>query len=263
MSVILWFNDLPVWQAALILIGGSLTISLVGTAFVRVAFEGRDVDLTNVIGGFKYMFLSQVFAGFVGFLLFGVYDAYDEVRVTVVNEVNALTTLQQFSSTLPEQTRDQLRAGLREYANDVVSVEWQQMRERRGVAGTSAALDDLEYVYGALETTSKKQSEIVKLSRELVTELRNDRGVRMMRSLGSLPYLLWGVALLATAVAIVFPWIFGVVNFNADIVMSTMTIVLLTSVVLVILKLTFPFGSTGIDPGPFQGFLAQFPARGG
>jgi hypothetical protein len=263
MSVILWFNDLPLWQAGLILTGGALLLSLLGTAAARTLFPDREVDLTNVIGGFKYMFLSQVYAGFIGFLLFGVYDAYDEVRANIVNEVNALTSLQQLAASFPEQTREQLRLGLNGYAREVVETEWPQMRARRANAGTAATLDDIEYVYGSLEVASKKQAEIVKLSRELITEIRNDRGERLMRSLGSLPYLLWLVALLATTVAIAFPWVFGAANVNAAVGMSMLSILLMTSVVLVILKLSYPFGTGGIDPTPFAAFQAGLAGRGG
>jgi hypothetical protein len=263
MPVILWFNDLPVWQAALFLTGGAVVISLVGTAVARVMFAERDVDFINIIGGFKYMFLSQVYAGFIGFLLLGAYDVFDEVRVTMVSEANALTSLQQLAGSLPEQTRNQLRTSLNDYAREVVDVEWPQMRVRSANAGTSSSLDDLEYVYGSLEVATAKQGEIVKISRELITELRNSRGVRMMRSLGSMPYLLWLVALLATAVSIVFPWIFAPFNVNAAMLMSILGILLMTSVVLVILKLTYPFGTGGVDAMPFASFLAQFAGRGG
>ena len=36
--------------------------------------------VNNIIGGFKYSFLSSVYAGYIGLLLFGVYQKYDDVR---------------------------------------------------------------------------------------------------------------------------------------------------------------------------------------
>ncbi|MBI1774054.1 MAG: DUF4239 domain-containing protein [Proteobacteria bacterium] len=264
MPIVLWFNDLPLWQAGLLLIGGALLISLVGTAFTRTFFPERQLSLNNVVGGFQYMFLSNVYAGFIGFLLFGVYDRYDQVRLDMVSEVSALTSLHRLAATFPEGTRAQIRTGLHDYARGVVEVDWPQMRARQGNPSTTATLDDLEYLYGALEVTSKKQREVVKLSHELITEIRNDRGVRMFRSGGSLPSLLWAIALLAMAASIVFPWVFGAPNVNADVLMSTLTIVVMTSIVLVVLKLTFPFGgSAGIAPAPFTAFLSEFPSGGG
>src|SRR5258708_2306523 len=236
MPVILWFNDIPLWQAGLLLTGGALLVSLIGTAITLTFFEERQLSLNNVVGGFQYMFLSNVYAGFIGFLLFGVYDRYDQVRLNMVTEVGALTSLHELAATFPERTGERIRASLHDYANSVVELEWPQMRVRSGNVATSAALDDLEYLYGALEVTSKKQREIVKLSRELITEIRNDRSVRMTRSGGSLPSLLWVIALLAMAVSIVFPWVFGAPNVNADLVMSTLTIVVVTSIVLVVLN---------------------------
>jgi hypothetical protein len=264
MPVILWFNDLPVWQAALLLTGGAFVISLVGTAVARLFFAERQLSLNNVVGGFQYMFLSNVYAGFIGFLLFGVYDRFDQVRLDMVLEVSALASLHQLAASFPDGTRDQIRAGLDDYVRTVVDREWPEMRARRGPVSTTPTLDNLEYLYASLELTSKKQQEVMKLSRELLTEVRDDRSERMFRTAGSLPSLMWAIALLALAVSIVFPWLFGAPNFNADLIMSMLMIVVMTSIVLVVLKLTYPFGGTaGIDPAPFMAYLANTAGRGG
>ena len=258
MAIIFWLNDLPWWQAGMLLTGGAFLLSIVGAAFARVFVEEPQLTLNNVIGGFQYMFLSQVYAGFIGFLLFGVYDRYDAVRTTMVTEVSAMTTLDRLAQAFPEGTRTQIRASLREYGQDVIMIDWPNMQNRSGDISTIAALDDLEYVFGAIEGTSRKQREIVQVSRELVTQLRDDRAARMLRSYGSMPVLLWAVSILATLVAVGVPWVFGTPNVNADIVMSTLTVVMMTAILLVVLKLSYPFGgSGGLSPDPYQAYMAR------
>src|SRR5688572_26158101 len=155
MPIILWFNDLPVWQAGLLITVGGMLLSIVGTAVARLFFAEQQLSLNNVVGGFKYMFLSQVFAGFIGFLLFGVYERLDEVRINIVTEVSALTSLDRLAVVFPEQTQGQIRASLQGYARAVMEADWPQMQHRTGNIPTTPTLDDLEYLFGALEVTSR------------------------------------------------------------------------------------------------------------
>jgi len=84
----------------------------------------------------------------------------------------------------------------------------------------------------------------------------------VLRSLGALPVLLWVVTLTGTAVTIVFPWVFGSPNVNATILMSILSTLLMTSVVLVVLKLSYPFsGSYGILPTPYTAFIRDISAQ--
>ena len=76
------------------------------------------------------MFVAGIYAGFLGFLLLGVYNRYDKVRAAIIDEVNGLTTLDRLAVALPAATTATLRGGLKQYAQDVVTVEWPQLRDR-------------------------------------------------------------------------------------------------------------------------------------
>ena len=166
MAAILWLNDLPLWASAIVLVGGAIALSIIGTAIAGIFF-GEQLSLNNVIGGFKYGFVSEVFAGFLGFLLFGVYDRYDTMRADIVTEVTEITTLDRLAVAFPTATRIQLREGLKDYARQVVDVEWPQLRGRSTRMTAISALDTLDYAYGAVEPTSRKQREVIKYSQEL------------------------------------------------------------------------------------------------
>jgi len=258
MTAIQWLNDLPLWQSVFLLVGGSIFASLIGTVAARAYLGERQLELNNILGGFKYLAMSQVYGAFLGFLLFGAYQRYDQVRTDIVTEANALTTLDRLAGAFPAGARDQFRAALKNYAHEVVEVEWAQMARRDAALGTALPLDTLYYVFSALEATGKKQTELVKRARELVGVVRDMRGVRVLRSTGSLQVLLWVAVITGTSVAIIFPWLFGTSNPAAAFAMSALSIVLMTSVVLVVLKLSYPFGgSGGLQPTPYLAFLGE------
>ena len=67
---------------------------------------------------------------------------------------------------------------------------------------------------------------------------------------------------IGTAVAIILPWSLGSPNVNATMLMSILATLLMASVVLVVLKLSYPFsGSAGLLPEPYIAFIpANTPA---
>ena len=112
MSAVLWLNDLPLWTAALVIIGGTIALSIIGTAVSGLFFGEQALSLNNVVGGFKYMFVAGIYAGFLGFLLLGVYNRYDKVRAAIIDEVNELSTLDRLAVAFPAATTATLRNGL-------------------------------------------------------------------------------------------------------------------------------------------------------
>jgi hypothetical protein len=263
MSAILWLNDLPLELAAAVLVGGSIILSLIGTIVAREFFGAQQLNLNNVVGGFKYLFISGVYAGFLSFLLFGVYNRYDKMRANVVEDVSELTTLDRLATAFPPGTANQLRDALREYARQVVEVEWPQLRNRRANPLTMSALDTLDYIYTSVEPTTPKQRQVINASQKILATMRDQHGLRVLRSFGAMQPLLWVVTIVASAVAIVFPWLFGSPNFGATMLMAILSIILTMSVVLVVLKLSYPFsGTSGIPPTPYLAFINEVSQRG-
>ena len=264
MDAVLWLNDLPIWGAAVFIVGGSIALSIVGTAVAGLFFSQQLLGLNNVTGGFKYMFVAGIYAGFLGFLLFGVFNRYDKVRAAVIEEVSELTTLDRLAIAFPAGTKTTLRDGLKQYAEQVVELEWPLMRARAADPVAMTSFDTLERTYAAVEPITRKQQEVMKFSRKILSGIREKRGVRVLRSLGALHVLLWAVTLAGTAVAIVLPWVLGSPNVNATMLMSILATLLMASVILVVLKLSYPFsGSSGIPPTPYMAFVAEITARGG
>jgi hypothetical protein len=255
MSLIQWLNDLPVGTGAALTIGGGVAIAVLGTIVVNFYVTPAQLVVNNIIGGFRYSFLSAVYAGYIGLLLFGVYQKYDDVRSDIVLETNALTTLDRIAAAFPRATRDQIRKELRDYARSVAVVEWPQMQLRRLSFESSAPLDDLYYTYLAIEPQTEKEISAFQYSLQMLDVVRNNRGNRIRLSFGALTPLLWGVAAAGTLISIIFPWFFGSPTIYAPLMMSTLVAAVTMSVFLVILKLSYPFGGDyGILPNAYVAF---------
>src|SRR5579863_735208 len=257
MGVISWLSDQPLWVTAAVLIGGSVSFGILGRAAAGLYVGERELSLNNIVGGFKYLFLSMVYAGFLGFLLFGVYKRYDAVRTDIVQEVTDLSTLDALAAAFPPATRDQLRRALGAYARRVVNVEWPRLRARNANPVTMNALDTLDAVYAALQPATEKQREVSNYSNKLLASIRDKRSMRVFRSRGTMQILLWVVTIVGTGVSVILPWLFGSPNVNATMLISTLSTLLMASIVLLILELSYPFAGNGISPAPFVDFIRE------
>jgi hypothetical protein len=255
MDLIQWINDLPVGTGFLVTVGGGILLSTLGILIVNYYFTPGQLIVNNIIGGFKYAFLSSVYAGYIGLLLFGVYQKYDDVRSDIIMEVNALTSLDRVAAAFPQATRDEIRKELRDYASQVAEVEWPQMRRRTLGFVSSPSLDNVYYTYLAMEPQTERELAAFQYSLQLLQVVRDNRGHRIRLSFGALTPLLWGVAIVGTLVSMIFPWFFGSPNVYAPILMMVMIGLVTMSVFLVILKLSYPFqGEYGIPPSAYIDF---------
>ena len=77
------------------------------------------------------------------------------------------------------------------------------------------------------------------------------------------PTLVRSIGYLAT-VAIVLPWVMGSANANATMLMSILMTLVMASIVLVVLKLSYPFsGSSGLLPTAYTAFIDEVSGRRG
>ena len=264
MGFVLLLNDLPNWLSAFVVFGGAIALSVGGMVWTRRYFGEAELQLNNFLGGFQYLFISQVFAGFLTFLLYGAYQRYEQVRADIMTEVDSLESLDRLAAGFPEGTRSTLRATLRDYAEHVVAVEWPQLQNRTIDAVSTLPLGTLYYTYASVEPTSKKQQEILRYSRELIAVVQEMRAVRVQRSTGALQPLLWMATASAMLVSIIFPWVFGSANPNAVAVMGVLSVIVTVSIFFVVLKLSYPFNaSSGVQPTPYVAFLSDVRGRGG
>jgi hypothetical protein len=256
MSLFFWLATQPLWIAATIMIGGGVLISVAGTLVVNTLYLPQELIQNNLLGGFKFAFLSSIYAGYLGLLLYGVYQQYEQTRGFIDLEVTQLTQLDRMAVVLPKATRDNIRESLKDYARTVIDVEWPELKRGHGSSEAGAALDNLFYVYLSIQPVTDKEKFVMESSVNSFLQIRENRQHRIRLSGGSLNPLLWGVALLGAVASIIFPWFFGGANITSPILMSTLLAALTMSVLLVILKLSYPFvGEFGILPVSFQAFL--------
>ena len=84
---------LSAWLWSLLLVGGTVLLSIAGTLLVR-RFVGVEVlERHNEVAGFIYAVLGVVYAVLLGFAAITVWERYDRAQASVAQEANDLADL--------------------------------------------------------------------------------------------------------------------------------------------------------------------------
>lgn len=255
-SLPFWLASQPVAQSAVALIGAGVLISLLGHYIVNQYFTVAELEPNNVVGGVKYSFIAEVYAVTVALCLVGSWEIYQNARDTVQREAASMYFLLQavpvYSEPGQEGARQAMEFGVRNYAKAVVEKDWDNMRLGRTVSSSDPEFNLLVRAYLDVEPKSGAQQALQQNTSQWlmqVSELRINRLSSVSRTLTG---LLWLLVLSSTGIVFVFPWFFGSPNQVTQAIMGALASVTMTGVLLVAVKLAYPFaGEALVTPGTF------------
>jgi hypothetical protein len=174
-------------QLAILIIALSVSASLAALlAFQRLLprlrFGPDSSEMGQLYGGAIGAIFSLIFA----LVIVADWQNYDRMSAIVDSEINVLDNLHQRFEGLPDALRTQAQAGLADYVNRVVEVEWPKMADAGRDPGTGRLLADLTTLLlrhqpAGLGDQAARQ--------EMLQLLAQARGLRQDRVKGCMPYL--------------------------------------------------------------------------
>jgi hypothetical protein len=253
----LFLAQLPLRVSVPLVLFLAVSASFLGSWIFNSIFTTDQLTQNNSVGGVKFQFIGEVFAVTLGLALIGAFDHYAHARDAAQKEVSTLQALSRASDAYdqPEQanTRIQMKSTVRNYSRAVVEQEWHSMSfgiKNFQVSQRFREMTDaftLAHPVNAMQEVLQQNT--VEWTRE-VGELRNFRLTTVSRSLIA---LIWIIILFGVAIAICFPWFFGMNGFLSQAAMSALLSAFIALHLIVIVNLAYPFlGDTAISP---EGFL--------
>jgi predicted membrane chloride channel (bestrophin family) len=113
------------WFWSLLLVGGTVLLSIAGTLMVRRLISVEVLERHNEVAGFIYAVIGVVYAVLLGFAAITVWERYDRAQASVEQEANDLADLYRDAQTFPSDTRAQLESQIRDYVRLAVQKESQ------------------------------------------------------------------------------------------------------------------------------------------
>ncbi len=86
-------SDLPVWLAAIFVVGLPTAVAVACSAAVRRQFGFEGLQANNEVAGFKFAVLGVVYAVLLGFAVIVVWEKFHTAEVAVTQEAGVTATL--------------------------------------------------------------------------------------------------------------------------------------------------------------------------
>jgi hypothetical protein len=255
-SLPFWLASMPIGQSAAILVTLGVAISLLGAYVMNRIFTVAELEANNVVAGYKYTAIAEFYAVIIALGLVGAWEIYQNARDTVQREASSLYFLLQAAPTYsqPEQQADRQRmeTSIKDYAKAVVERDWSNMQRGLMVPASDPEFNRLVRAFLDVQPTTAAQQALQQNTAQVVMEMNQLRIQRLSSVSRTLSGIVWVLIALGAFIVVAFPWFFGTVNQLTQAVMGALASVVMTGILLVAVKLAFPFaGEPLVTPAIF------------
>jgi Protein of unknown function (DUF4239) len=254
-----FLTNAPLWLLALVLVGLTSLIAMIGPIIVRKRLSLEQLRTNNEVAGFKFAAIAVIYAVLLGFAVIVVWEKFSEAENDVALEAGAASTIYRLADGIPGESGSAIRAGITAYLQAAIAADWPAMKNGKGSTVATAALNDAYAALLRYEPDEKRGTAIfaeVLHQLDLVTQARR---ARIVVAAGIVPGIVWLVLFGGALITIGFTFFFGTANLRAQTMMTGVLSVLIFSALLVIIAIDHPFaGTVKVDTEPLATVLADF-----
>jgi hypothetical protein len=244
---------MPVWQAAVVVLGVGTLLGVAGPLVLRRLFGLDRLRINNEVAGFKFAVVGVIYAVIVGFATIVVWEKFREAEMAAVQEAGAVAALLRLSDGLEPSAAQHVRDSLNVYLHSVIEDDWPAMNLGRGSAKVPGALDGL---YDTVMPHGQHGPAELAVVQEMLSQLdavTSARRARLSLAQGVVPSVLWLVLFSGGAVTVVFTFFFGSSSLVAQTLMNGLLSFLVAMSLFVIVEIAYPFtGPVSVSPEPLM-----------
>ena len=187
--------------------------SILGLILVRRNVDVETLREDHDVAGFTFGVVGAFYGVVLAFVIVAAWQRFDRADAKAQSEALALSDLYSLSLGFGEPMRGQVIAAVHDYANEVVSQEWDMMAHynyRRSLAGESR----LWHVLLDYEPQNSREQVVLDKSLDAMSELSDARRLRYVYYQEDLPAVVWIIIYIGAAITIGFSYFFNTKNFR-------------------------------------------------
>ena len=252
---------LPTWAALIVTVGGPVLLAMLCGRALHALFTPAEFTTNAVVGAVKYGFIVEIYAVVAALALVGAWDGYQTARDTLQKEASGLYMLalsvDTFSGAEFAPARGEMRSAIRGYASTVVSSDWPAMQAGTPSQASDTAFQRLTRTFLDLNGRTPGQQALQEKIGDWLGGVAEARIARLSVTSRSLAGLIWMLVLTVSVSVIAFQWFFGGGNAAMHFAMGSVIAVIVGLVLLVSLKLAFPYAGDHalLTPRPFLALM--------
>ena len=236
---------MPAWLGFVITLAVPVLLALGFGQLLHALFTPAEFAANAAVGAVKYGFIVEIYAVVAALTLVGSWDIYQTARDTLQKEASGLYMLALSVDTFvgPEfaDQRAEMRGALRAYASSVVSGDWPAMQAGAPAAASDITFQRLTRAFLDVDGRTTGQQALGQKLGDWLGGVAEARIARLSVVSRSLAGLIWLLVLTVSVAVIAFQWFFGGGNAAMHYTMGAVISVIVGLVLLVSLKLAFPF----------------------
>jgi hypothetical protein len=257
----LFLTTAPLWLTALLLVGLTTVIAMIGPLLVRKRMSLDKLRTNNEVAGFKFATVGVLYAVLLGFAVIVVWEKFNDAENKVALEAGAAATIYRLAGGIQGTSSQALRTGIAAYLRAAIDKDWPAMERGKGSAETNQALNNLYVVVLRYQPPDSRGTALLSEILQQLDTLTQARRARVVLAAGIVPGIVWLVLFTGATLTIVFTFFFGTQNLRAQTLMTGALSVLICSGLLVIIAIDHPFaGSVRVEPEALLSVLADFTA---
>ena len=252
---------MPLWELILAVVVAPTVVAIGCQVFVRRLFGVERLKRNNEVAGFLFAAIGVVYAVLLAFVVIAVWEKFSEGQTTVARESAAAAALFQYAEGgEPEAAR--LHDDLVAYLKLTIEKDWPAMEAESEDPETTHALDAVYRAAMALNRAGTRSTADMSEVFTQLDDLTLARRVRLHLSTGLVPDVIWMALFAGAGLTVYFALFFGSPNALAQIAMTAILSILLTSGLVVIVSLDLPFsGPVHVAPESIERVLADAQGR--
>lgn len=244
---------LPSHVLGFILVLVAVAISIASLLIVRRYVPHHKLKVHNDVAGAIFETIGVMYAVLLGFVVVIVWQGFDKSSLNVEKEANCLSDIYRDAESFSPDVKNRARALVLEYADAVITKEWETMKEGMPSLDVRKVIDKMQVLYAGYEPKTENEKLFFQESVHKFNELCELRRFRVLDSRTGIEPVLWLVLLAGAITTTLFPIFFGSENVRAQILMTALLAALIALILFMILVFDFPFtGEVSISPLPFK-----------
>jgi Protein of unknown function (DUF4239) len=252
-----YLSSLPLWQLIMLIVVLPTAVAIGAQLLIRRWVGVDKLAKNNEIAGFKFATVGVIYAVLLAFTVIAVWEKFSDAENAVADEAGAIAALHHYTDgDDPEAAA--VRTALANYLRAAIDDDWPAMSREAESPVTEHALDAL---YGAAITLNRSGKRGTADMAEVFRQLDNvtaARRVRLHLATGVVPNVIWIALFMGALLTVGFTLFFGSENPVAQVSMTGVLSVLVTTGLVVILSIDHPFtGPVYIHPDPLALVLAD------
>ena len=252
-------NDVPDWALGLIIIAGTVVITLVALALViRLLPAWRSERSNQVVAGIAAMVMTM-FAVLLAFEIVNLYNSYDSATNNVAAEATSLTELVQDANGFPSAAQRRIKRAVADYVVEVRAREFGYLRVGRSDPHAQQLIGNMFAAVQSYSPTTAAQQAFYDSATGQLHTIIDQRESRLDAAETAIPGpLLWLLVLLAV-LTLAMSLLIEVHYRPLDVAIVVTLAIVISAGFLTVDILQYPFsGSIAVTSEPFDsGALGQ------